>query len=768
MQLWFLTTEYPPFYGGGIGTYMQHATRMFARAGHDVTVILPGDEDGVEHPEDRIEVVRFRRGDMFLGSEVLPDTEPDGHPAFPHNVMSHWPALSYQFADAVQKLLATGGSPGLIEVQDYGGIGYYLLQKKWLGYAGLAEIPLIVHLHTPTFEILALDQYPDCRLPEYWVGQMEKFCITAADGLLCPSRFLRGRILQAMTNGESGPDIEVMPLPFEFPATGEAGAELNEAEKTFVYVGRLELRKGVLPLLECCERLWEAGERFTLLMVGGDTDFYTRGVTVGEYLRRRYRRRLEDGRLQFAGKVPPDECARLVARAWAVLVPSLYENFPLTCVEAMHAGKLVIGSSAGGQAEMIGGEECGEVFDWAVDGALESALRKVLRMPAGEVAAAGARARERIMEMTAYRNVLARRMDFYERIKRRGREARLFPAVNRFDRRWTPSRPAPAPAGEPGLLSVVIPFYNMGRYIEETVQSALASTYRPLEIVVVDDGSDDPESLAVLEALPSSLPDPVRVVHTPNRGLAAARNTGAENARGEYLALLDADDLVEPEFYARCVEILRRYDNISLVYSWVRFFDSAKGCFIANNLEFPYLLAHNMLAAICVLKRSDFLAFARNKPRLSAGLEDYESWISLYEAGRLGVCIPEFLTRYRVRRDSMLRGMNDHAVLFMYDEIVRLHAATYRRYGDELFRLLNTNGASFAWNSPGDNWQSAERRVRWLEERLRQVEEEAQTLRSGGAAPCFADPAEMGVKMALWTLVRALRRKVKKILFRPN
>ncbi|MDD2443912.1 MAG: hypothetical protein PHS52_05390, partial [Desulfotomaculaceae bacterium] len=218
------------------------------------------------------------------------------------------------------------------------------------------------------------------------------------------------------------------------------------------------------------------------------------------------------------------------------------------------------------------------------------------------------------------------------------------------------------------------------------------------------------------------------------------------------------------DFFTRCAGVLKRYENVSLVYSWVRYFDAAHGCFIANNLEFPYLLAHNMLAAICVLKRADYLAFARNKPQMSYGLEDYEAWISLYEAGRLGVCIPEFLTRYRVRPGSMLRSMNDNQVLFMYDEIVRLHEDSYRRYGDQLFRLLNANGASFAWNSPGENRESAERRLRWCEQRLQELGEEAQSLRGQLASLEWArDLSKMGIRTALRGLGYGLKRKTREV-----
>jgi len=758
LKLWFLTTEYPPFYGGGIGTYMWHAARMFAGDGHEVTVFV-SDQKNAEQQAEGIRVIRFRSGeDELAGGAYGP--EPDDHEAFPFNVLSHWPALSYCFASKVREYIEQEGAPDFIEVQEYGGIGYYLLQQKWLGCKELTGVPVIVHLHTPTFEILDLDQFPSYRIPEYWVGRMERFSILAADARICPSHFLKDRVEETITGGRGNLDIHVINLPFKM--SYENSVELDPKEKIIVYVGRLELRKGVLPLVESCHRLWEKGADFKLVMVGGDTDFYTKGISVGEYLRRRYERWVKEGRLKFTGNLAPDKCAQQVAQAWSVVIPSLYENHPLTCVEAMQAGKPVIASASGGQAEMVGDVDCGRVFDWNEKGGLERCIQEIINLSPREIKEMGQRARTRIRELTDYENVLPQRMEIFKKIQKDTVDKRFFPSNNRFDPWPEYLEPAAEVDSEPGLLSVAIPYYNMGDYIDETLQSALESTYRPLEVVIVNDGSTDPRSVEKLEEIEARGLESVRVVHQENQGLAAARNTGARNARGEFVAFLDADDLVAPDFYARCVDVLARYDNVSLVYSWVRYFDAAHGCFIANNLEFPYLLAHNMLAAICVLKRDDFLAFALNNPAMSYGLEDYESWISLYESGRLGVCIPEFLTSYRVRTNSMVRGMNDNQVLYMYDEIVRLHRDSYQKYGDDLFRLLNSNGASFAWNTPGDNWQSAEMRARCYEQEVLALREQADgwdcdVTRHFDYIPLGA----IGIKGHFKGLVKGIRRKIK-------
>ena len=96
-------------------------------------------------------------------------------------------------------------------------------------------------------------------------------------------------------------------------------------------------------------------------------------------------------------------------------------------------------------------------------------------------------------------------------------------------------------------VSVVIPCYNCIDYLEESVRSVLAQTLRELEILIVDDGSTD-GSGALADSL-AAQDDRIRVIHQKNGGLPVARNSGIDAACGEYIAFLDADDLVLPNAY---------------------------------------------------------------------------------------------------------------------------------------------------------------------------------------------------------------------------
>lgn len=105
--------------------------------------------------------------------------------------------------------------------------------------------------------------------------------------------------------------------------------------------------------------------------------------------------------------------------------------------------------------------------------------------------------------------------------------------------------------------SVVIPLYNKEHYIEETLNSVLKQTYQDYEIVVVDDGSTDQS----FNAAGKVVSDKIRLVTQKNQGVAVARNTGIENAQGEYIAFLDADDAWDEHYLETIDEIVEKYQE---------------------------------------------------------------------------------------------------------------------------------------------------------------------------------------------------------------
>jgi glycosyltransferase involved in cell wall biosynthesis len=120
------------------------------------------------------------------------------------------------------------------------------------------------------------------------------------------------------------------------------------------------------------------------------------------------------------------------------------------------------------------------------------------------------------------------------------------------------------------LISVVIPCHNASRWLRRSIESALSQTYRPIEIIVVDDGSTDDSATVAREFKSQN----VVVISQSNRGNGAARNRGLQEAKGDYIQYLDADDLLAPTKVAIQVQRLAQEPAGSLASgAWARFFD---------------------------------------------------------------------------------------------------------------------------------------------------------------------------------------------------
>src|SRR5262249_26904570 len=289
MRVWLLTSELPREFAGGIARYVENFARLLGEAGHEVVVIARTEQACDTPLAPGVRVVGISPGHARL-NEPNPDGLPDTHPGYPYNVLAYWPALSYQMAEAVLQLLQHLPPPDVIESQEYAALPYYLLHRKLTERTALERIPILVHLHSPAFELAHFNQEPRYRFPQYWVGQMEKFCIVAADALLSPSAFLADWLEQSLRR-----PLHVSRIPY--PLVLPRDLPPSQARpKHLVYVGRLELRKGVLPLVKACSQLWAAGADFFLTLVGGDVDFNPKETTVGTFLRQRYAAWIESGR----------------------------------------------------------------------------------------------------------------------------------------------------------------------------------------------------------------------------------------------------------------------------------------------------------------------------------------------------------------------------------------------------------------------------------------------------------------------------------------
>jgi glycosyltransferase involved in cell wall biosynthesis len=228
-------------------------------------------------------------------------------------------------------------------------------------------------------------------------------------------------------------------------------------------------------------------------------------------------------------------------------------------------------------------------------------------------------------------------------------------------------------------VSVIIPCYNLGQYLDEAVTSVFAQTYQDFEIVIVDDGSTD----ATTQALLVDYRRPgTRVIRAAHGGLAAARNLGIANTTGSYLCSLDADDRLEPSYLAKAVRALDDDSSIAFVSSWLRTFGDEKWEWKPERCDLPTLLWENTVLTAAVVRREAVVAVGGYNTSMPAqGDEDWDLWLTLVERGYRGIILREVLFDYRRRAGSMSADCwygPSHLPLANYR--VAQHDATYRTH----------------------------------------------------------------------------------------
>jgi glycosyltransferase involved in cell wall biosynthesis len=675
LKYWILTTEFPPQFGGGIGTYCYQWSQILIKQQDEPTVFLLNKSlSGYRETQyEGIRIVEFSayldERSSFLGFET---------------------SVNLSFEKIISLYIEKEGGPDWIESQEYNGLAYFILQKKHLGYSLYKDVKVVINCHCPSFIAFEFNHVNTYQLPYFWIGEMERFCLKAADICISPSQYLVDTMLKRYP--QLGRKFIILKNPYDTKKiTSAVGANITEE---VVFYGKLSPIKGILELLNAFSQLWEKGHSCSLNLVGDEGYYYHAiGTTMGRYIRDKYEIYIRKRLLKIHGVISPDKLSTILENARFVVVPSTFDNFPYAVLEIMVRQKLVIASDSGGHSEILRHRENGLIYRSGDIEELKRVILEAFELPSDIVTKMVVNAAQSVRifcDPAEYYNKKIQVLKDYKPGTETG-----FPFLT------TPLAKATfeTDLGQRGLLSVVIPFFNMGKYIAETIKSIQASIYRDIEIIIVDDGSYDIESVTELKRL-SALPG-IRIIQQENKGLARARNTGAAQARGEFLAFLDADDMVNSNYYSFSINIFKEKQNVHFVGCWVKYFGESANSWPAFTPEAPYLLFHNMVnSSGLVYRRQSFVRFGLNDPQFIYGMEDYDSVISLVENGMGGVVIPEQWFMYRVRKGSMARIFNKSNMSYSYRLLADKHKYFYANFAAEITNLLTANGPGYGYENP--------------------------------------------------------------------
>lgn len=207
-------------------------------------------------------------------------------------------------------------------------------------------------------------------------------------------------------------------------------------------------------------------------------------------------------------------------------------------------------------------------------------------------------------------------------------------------------------------VSVIIPTYNTAHYIEETLDSVFAQTFKDYEVVVVNDGSPDTEDL---ERVLAPYRDRIIYIKQENRGLSGARNTAIRAARAPLVALLDSDDIWEPNYLAVQVAEMQRDSTIGALYpNAITFGDSVNAgrefmdlCPSEGEVTFEALVTQQCNVLVLATVRREALMRAGLFDESLRSSEDFDMWLRLVGQGERIAYHRQVLARRRLRRGSL-------------------------------------------------------------------------------------------------------------------
>ena len=232
-----------------------------------------------------------------------------------------------------------------------------------------------------------------------------------------------------------------------------------------------------------------------------------------------------------------------------------------------------------------------------------------------------------------------------------------------------------------------MPCFNDGAYIMEAIQSLENQSYHDYELLVIDDGSDDIQTIEILNSLDREY---LTLLKTNHLGPSGARNYGIEHSNGEYILPLDSDDKIEPTYIEQAVRILKEDKNVGVVYCHADLFGEQTGKWELPEYSLEGMLLDNIVFVTALFRKEDWETVGGFRTNMKHGMEDYDFWLSILEIGKEIYQLPEVLFHYRIKPKSRTTQFQENVTVVQqtYQMIYYNHPKLYDKYRDEYAVIL--------------------------------------------------------------------------------
>jgi glycogen(starch) synthase len=634
MNIALISHEYPPFRGGGIGTYTQVMGDLFAGAGHQVHIICNQFDYGSTNPNHGSGV--HQEGNLCV--HRIPAWTDDHRPRPPHThngdtyfqLERHWDAYLY-YAEMVAEEMEKICRQHRIDVAEFpecAAEAYGVIRRKRHRLAFL-DLPVTVTLHSPIWEIYQYNLYSRYNAGFRSRTYMEEYTIRHADRVNSPTSLLAKIAYRRLGLCADRSPCDVVPLPLDFASMDKLippPAVATAADPSLLFVGRLEPRKGVRYLIDAAVRVMSDHPKLTVTLVGKDCDAGEVPGKMTQFLLSRIPEELQ-ANFKFTGVLPRSELFTLFGKATACVFAAPWDNFPFACCEAMASRACVIGSDFSGMADMIEHEKSGLLFKTRDVDALAACIERVVTNP-DFVARVREEAPRRIRQICDPDRIMRLRLEHYERTidshrQRAASRAKRLAAITK------PARPK---------VALRIADSDDQESLRETIasaQSAAAHAGAELQISIKP-------AFEHLDVNEGEGADRIASDQAWTKGLA--------DSSPDYLLKLHSGETVQKTFLTVMMAQFDEIPKLAWASSWAT---AGVGDVVYAGWDFsmPLYALDYRPVPISLLRYDTFMQIGAWNWELPPTWRDWDLWFALASAGFEGVVLPAWLCRYQPRPD---------------------------------------------------------------------------------------------------------------------